>query len=158
MRKVGLVLAGVVLGVVLAPCLAPSGRAFPAAEPRMVGTWSPDGYHAAARSTAWKLGDGLPRLNAVAEPAYLTTEPDQSALALAFTAQKGGAFTGTVTTTDGDTVPVVGAFRSDGRRFVYSTPFGSGSGEVDGDTMEWCSTDVMPNSAGATCTMYRKGW
>lgn len=121
----------------------------------MLGVWIPDSYHAAARKGVF--GFGLPKASeAMAQPAALTTDPDMSAWKLAFTSQKGGAFTGTATSPDGETTPVVGAFRSDGKRIVYSTPLGSGSGEVDGGSLEWCFTHSVATYSSAECTIYHR--
>lgn len=157
MRKIGYVMFGALLGAGAALSVSPGLRAFPAAEPSMLGTWTADSYHASARHGLFGLAEPKSTaFGAVAQPASLTTEPNMSAWALSFTSQKGGAFTGKATSPTGESVPVVGAFRSDGKRIVYSTPFGSGSGEVDGGSLEWCFTNSAATFASAECTVYRR--
>lgn len=157
MRKIGFILCGALLGAGAALSVSPGLRAFPAAEPSMLGIWTPDSYHAAARHGLFGLTEPKPmNVGTMPQQASLTTEPNMSAWALSFTSQKGGAFTGTATSPAGESVPVVGAFRSDGKRIVYSTPFGSGSGEVDGGNLEWCFTNSVATFASAECTIYHR--
>lgn len=51
---------------------------------------------------------------------------------------------------------MVGAFRQDGKRFVFSVANGSGSGELNGDEMELCFNDTIPNYIAAACTVYKR--
>ena len=48
------------------------------------------------------------------------------------------------------------AFRLDGKRFVISTTSGAGTGEIDGDQLEVCWTDNIPNLIAAGCTVYQR--
>lgn len=102
MRKIGLILVGALLGAAVALSVSPGLRAFPAAEPSMLGVWTADSYHAAARNGLFGFADPKPMVfGSMTQQASLTTEPNMSAWALAFTSQKGGAFTGTATSPTG---------------------------------------------------------
>ena len=71
-------------------------------------------------------------------------------------AQDGGSFSGTATGPKGKTETIVGAFRQDGKRFVFSTGNGNGSGEVSGDDLEFCWTDNIPSYIAAGCPTYKR--
>ena len=135
-----LVLAGV-FAVAALPALA--------AEPfNITGSWIPT-YRAAAWVGTHPGG------------AYSSTKPTLSndvatAWSYTFDQQQGGAFSGYVVGPTGSKEAVVGAFHQDGRRFVLSTDFGSAAGEVDGDGIELCWTDNVPNFNEAGCQTYKR--
>jgi hypothetical protein len=56
--------------------------------------------------------------------------------------QDGESFSGTVINLKGKTERIVGAFRRDGRTFVYSSAKTAGMGKVQGNEMEMCRTDA----------------
>jgi len=75
---------------------------------------------------------------------------------LTFDAQDGGAFAGTGLSPSGKSGVIVGAFRLDGKQFVLSTSRGSATGEVNGDQLELCWTDNIPNLIAAGCTVFKR--
>jgi hypothetical protein len=56
--------------------------------------------------------------------------------------QDGEPFSGTVVDLKGKTERIVGAFRRDGRTFIYSSAKTAGMGKVQGNEMEICRTDA----------------
>lgn len=56
--------------------------------------------------------------------------------------QDGELFSGTVVDLKGKTERIVGAFRRDGRTFIYSSAKTAGMGKVQGNEMEICRTDA----------------
>jgi hypothetical protein len=56
--------------------------------------------------------------------------------------QDGESFSGTVVDLKGKTERIVGAFRRDGRTFIYSSAKTAGMGKVQGNEMEICRTDA----------------
>jgi len=121
-----------------------------AAEPfNILGTWIPVS-HAAARIGTTPSG------------AYGTyTKPSlvrDKGLGWNYTFDKqdGAAFSGISHGPKGKPEMTVGVFRMDGRRFVLSTDSGNASGEVNGDEIEICWTDNVPNYIAASCTTYER--
>ena len=121
-----------------------------AAEPfNILGTWVPVS-HAASRIGTTPSG------------AYDTaTKPSlvrDKALGWSYTfdEQDGAAFSGISNGPKGKPEMTVGVFRMDGRRFVLSTDSGNASGEVNGDEIEICWTDNVPNYIAASCTTYKR--
>lgn len=73
------------------------------------------------------------------------------------TKQDGGTFAGERLTTDGKTEVFVGAFQSDGRRFITASGAdNSGFGVVEGDLMESCFVNVNADQHNVGCTIYRR--
>jgi hypothetical protein len=70
--------------------------------------------------------------------------------------QKGNSFSGSGTGPKGKIEQVVGAFRHDGKRFVFSVANGSGSGELNGDELEFCFNDNIPNYIAASRTTFKR--
>jgi hypothetical protein len=56
--------------------------------------------------------------------------------------QDGESFSGKVVDLKGKTERIVGAFRRDGRTFIYSSAKTAGMGKVQGNEMEICRTDA----------------
>lgn len=69
-------------------------------------------------------------------------------------AQESGSFSGTTTGYTSKSQPIVGAFQSDGKRFVFSTNSDSGSGEATSDELQYCWTNPHPIIAG--CATFKK--
>jgi hypothetical protein len=71
--------------------------------------------------------------------------------------QDGAAFSGTSHGPKGTKHVVVGVFRMDGNRFVFSTDSGSGTGEVvDQNHVELCFTDTIDNFVAASCSTLQR--
>jgi hypothetical protein len=69
-------------------------------------------------------------------------------------AQESGSFSGTTTGYTSKSQTIVGAFQSDGKRFVFSTDTDSGSGEATADELQYCWTNPHPVAAG--CATFKK--
>ena len=69
-------------------------------------------------------------------------------------AQESGSFSGTTTGYTSKSQTIVGAFQSDGKRFVFSTDTDSGSGEATSDELQYCWTNPHPVAAG--CATFKK--
>src|SRR5262249_57863624 len=95
--------------------------------------------------------DALP---ASTKPVF-TTDPAKG-WSYTFDAQDGAAFSGMSKGPSGKSRYVVGVFRLDGKSFVMSTTNGSAAGEVEGDRIEMCWTDNIPDFIGAGCTIYKR--
>jgi len=124
-----------------------SSTAFAADPANIVGTWVPTALSAATVGTAAAI-------SATDKPA--TSHDARGAWGLTVDTQDGGAFVGTVTGPSGKPKPLVGAFRLDGKRFVISTTNGGGTGEIDGDQLEVCWSDNIPNLIAANCALYKR--
>jgi hypothetical protein len=68
--------------------------------------------------------------------------------------QQNGSFSGTLTGSIPKSQPIVGAFQSDGKRFVFSTARDSGSGEATSDELQYCWTQARPIIAG--CATFKR--
>jgi hypothetical protein len=74
-----------------------------------------------------------------------------------FDKQDGAAFSGTVSGPKGTKHVAIGVFRMDGKRFVFSTDAGAGTGEVvDENQIQLCFTDAIENFAAASCTTLQR--
>jgi hypothetical protein len=124
-----------------------SSTAFAADPAHITRTWVPTAFSGASIGTP-------DAISATDKPD--TVHDAGKAWTLTVDAQDGGAFAGTSTGPDGKSGPIVGAFRLDGKRFVMSTTRGGASGEVDGDQLEVCWTDNIPNLIAAGCTVYKR--
>jgi opacity protein-like surface antigen len=127
--------------------VALSAGAIAADAPNIVGTWTPTGRSAA------RVGNTAHYPSAV-KPSL--TKGTDDAFKWRIDAQDGGSFSGTATGPKGKNETIVGAFRQDGKRFVFSTGNGNGSGEVSGDDLEFCWTDNIPSYIAAGCTTYKR--
>ena len=71
--------------------------------------------------------------------------------------QDGAAFSGTANGPNGKKHVIVGVFRMDGTRFVFSSDTGSGTGEVvDQNHIEVCFTDTIPDFITASCSTLQR--
>ncbi|MBV8433922.1 MAG: PD40 domain-containing protein, partial [Candidatus Eremiobacteraeota bacterium] len=61
---------------------------------------------------------------------------------------------GTLTGSTPKSQTIVGAFHPDGKRFVFSSEHDSGSGEANGDELQYCWTNASPVAAG--CASFKK--
>ena len=75
-----------------------------------------------------------------------------------FDQQDGAAFSGTsIGGPKGTKHVAVGVFRMDGKRFVFSTDSGAGTGEiVDANQIQLCFTDNLDNFVAAACTTLQR--
>ena len=64
-------------------------------------------------------------------------------------AQESGSFSGTTTGYTSKSQTIVGAFQSDGKRFVFSTDTDSGSGEATADELQYCWTNPTQSQRAA---------
>ena len=71
-------------------------------------------------------------------------------------AQDGNSFSGTLTGPTGTPQTIVGAFRQDGKHFVFSTDTDSGAGEASSDEMEYCWTASSQRFVGAGCATFKR--
>jgi hypothetical protein len=69
-------------------------------------------------------------------------------------AQEAGSFSGTTSGYTSKSQPIVGAFQSDGKRFVFTTASDAGSGEATADELQYCWTNPRPMIAG--CATFKK--
>lgn len=122
-----------------------NGVAYPAAAPAdVLGTWEPVSINRALSGPGLTAGDA--KLNVPTRIKYSK-----------ITRQEGGTFAGERYINDGKTEAFVGAFESDGRRFITASDAGSsGFGIVDGDLMESCFINISPGQHGVGCTIYRR--
>ncbi len=115
--------------------------------PNIVGTWTPTAHSAA------RVGKNAHYQSAV-KPSL--AKGADKAFTWKIDSQDSNSFSGTATGPKGKTEMIVGAFRQDGKRFVFSTGNGNGSGEVSGDDLEFCWTDNIPSYIAAACTTYKR--
>ena len=115
--------------------------------PNLVGSWTRTAHSSA------QVGQsaGYP---ASSKPS-LTNSPDQD-WKMTIDAQDGNSFAGTLTGPKGKPQTVVGAFRQDGKRFVFSTDSDSGWGEASSDEVEYCWTASSPSFIGAGCSIFKR--
>jgi hypothetical protein len=74
-----------------------------------------------------------------------------------FDQQDGAAFSGTVSGPKGTKHVTVGVFRMDGKRFVFSTDAGAGTGKVVAENeIQLCFTDAVDNFVAASCTTLQR--
>lgn len=109
--------------------------------PRVVGSWTSNGDMAAAR-----MGKGP-----FFDPSKLTLYRDEKVISYRIEMQDGRAFAGVVIGSGGKEAPFAGVFQMDGKRFIFSDSFGSGSGTVDGTRIELCWADNLPDYVSAAC-------
>lgn len=115
--------------------------------PNIVGTWTPTAHASARIGTHSQYGStAKPSLTSATDAAFKWT----------IDTQQGNSFSGSATGPKGKVEELVGAFRQDGKRFVFSVANGSGSGELNGDEMELCFSDTIPNYMSAACTVYKR--
>jgi hypothetical protein len=115
--------------------------------PNIVGTWMPITYASARIGTHSQYGStSKPSLNNSTDAAFK----------LKIDVQNGNSFSGSATGPKGKIEQMVGAFRQDGKRFVFSVANGSASGELNGDELEFCFNDNIPNYVAAACTTYKR--
>jgi hypothetical protein len=127
--------------------IAFSVSAVAADAPNMIGTWSPT-EHSSVR-----IGSS-PNYSAASKP--LMTNGFGFGWVLKIEQQDGRSFAGTAIGPKGKPGKFVGVFHRDGKRFVYSTDKGVGTGEVDGDEMEFCWNDSIPALVAAACTVEKR--
>jgi hypothetical protein len=87
------------------------------------------------------------------KPLFINRDSDQ-VWKLNIEAQEKGAFSGTLTGSIPKSQTIVGAFQADGKQFVFSTAAESGSGEVNGDEMQYCWTNQRAVLAG--CSIFKR--
>jgi len=121
--------------------------ALAAEPPKILGHWVPVQFVSATLGTS----DALP---ASTKPVF-TTDPAKG-WSYDFDSQDGAAFSGKSKGPSGKSRYVVGAFRQDGKSFVMSTTNGNAAGEMEGDRIELCWTDNIPDFIGASCTVYKR--
>jgi len=138
MRSVAI--AGAVL-IASSILIGSSVGAFAADAPSLVGTWT-------RTAVTMALVKGR-----TAKPLFIHGA-DKEVWKLKIDAQESGSFSGTVTGSIPKSQAIVGAFQSDGKRFVFTTENDSGSGEVTGDEMQYCWTNPRPVAAG--CATFKK--
>jgi len=74
-----------------------------------------------------------------------------------FDQQDGAAFSGTVSGPKSTKHVAIGVFRMDGKRFVFSTDAGAGTGEVmSQNEIQLCFTDAIDNFMAASCTTLQR--
>ena len=73
-------------------------------------------------------------------PATSGQSAELASLTVKVLRQDGESFSGTVVDLKGKTERIVGAFRRDGRTFIYSSAKTAGMGKVQGNEMEICRT------------------
>jgi hypothetical protein len=102
---------------------------------------------------SWTRTDVTMVLSKGSKPLFVNHDSDQ-VWKLKIDAQEKGSFSGTLTGSIPKSQAIVGAFQSDGKRFVFSTAAESGSGEVNGDEMQYCWTNQRAVLAG--CSVFKK--
>lgn len=107
--------------------------------PRVVGNWTSNGDMAAAR-----MGKGP-----FFDPTKLTLYKGEKVISYRIEVQDGRAFAGMVIGTGGKEAPFAGVFQMDGKNFIFSDSFGSGT--VDGTRIELCWADSLPDYVSAAC-------
>jgi hypothetical protein len=113
----------------------------------ILGSWTPVAAAAARVGTA----------DAYDAPKLVIEKASPEPWSYAFDQQDGAAFSGTVTGPKGKKHVTVGVFRMDGKRFVFSTDSGAGTGEVlDANRIELCFTDNLDNFVAASCTTLQR--
>ena len=115
--------------------------------PSLIGNWTRTAYSSA------QVGEstGYP---ASSKPT-LTHGTDQD-WEIKIEAQDGNSFSGKLTGPTGNPQTIVGAFRQDGKHFVFSTNTDSGAGEASGDEMEYCWTASSQRFVGAGCATFKR--
>ena len=136
------------LHMVAVSLLLSTSAGFAADIPNMVGTWKPTGDLAAAFAGAYPVSE-----KKLASPIF---DAKGNQWTLRIDVQDGRAFAGVSIGPDGKEFTLAGVLRADLKRFVYSNDRGIASGEVMGDTIEVCWTDVIEKVAGASCGTYKK--
>ena len=115
--------------------------------PSLIGNWTRTAYSSA------QVGEstGYP---ASSKPT-LTHGTDQD-WEIKIEAQDGNSFSGKLTGPTGKPQTIVGAFRQDGKRFVFSTDTDSGAGEASSNEMEYCWTASSQRFVGAGCATFKR--
>ena len=116
---------------------------FAATPINIVGTWKP----VSANISKSDLSKNPPSLEFKNKSALVKFTIDK---------QDEGSFTGTRHYRDGRTESFVGAFKSDGKNFIYSDKTHIGFGETDGMELENCYADIVSTVNIAGCTKYVK--
>jgi len=142
MRKAGLV-AAVVFGL--------SVPAYAADAPDIVGVWTPID-HSGSDFTVVPMD----QMSKPIEAPELNKRPGNEGWSLRIDAQDGRAIAGAVISKGGKEQVLIGTFRKDGRRIVFATDFNTGSGEIDGNSMEVCWVDQIPNYISTSCSTYAR--
>lgn len=115
----------------------------PVAPPSIVGTWEVVSINRALNGHGLTPADA--KLNAPSRVKFSV-----------ISRQEGGTFAGERHMADGTTEPYVGAFQTDGKRFISTSATNSGFGMVDGDVMESCFFNISPEQHGVGCSIYRR--
>ncbi len=134
--------------VVLSLLLA-SSTAFAADMPNMVGTWKPVGGNQATALF-------LPSHDLKAKFQKPIVSSKELGWTFRIDSQDGPVFAGVALGPEGREKPIAGAFRPDGKHFVYATDNGSGDGEITGDTFNVCWTVSSEGFVAASCASYGK--
>lgn len=113
----------------------------------ILGSWTPVVAAAARVGTT----------DAYSAPTLVLEKAPAEPWSYVFDQQDGAAFSGTVTGPKGTKHVTVGVFRMDGRRFVFSTDAGAGTGEVvDAGRIQLCFTDAVDKFTAASCTTLQR--
>jgi hypothetical protein len=132
---------------VIAVLVAWTGGTALAATPNLVGSWT------RTAESAGLVGEsaGYP---ASSKPTLINSSDHDWKMQIV--AQDGNSFSGTLTGPVGKPQSIVGAFRQDGKRFVFATESDSGAGEATADEMEYCWTASSPRFVGAGCSTFKR--
>jgi hypothetical protein len=114
----------------------------------ILGSWTPVAAAAARVGTS----------DAYDAPTLVLEKASPQPWSIVFDQQDGAAFSGMATGGPKTTKHVtVGVFRMDGKRFVFSSDTGAGTGEVvDQNQIQLCFTDNLDNFVAASCTTLQR--
>ncbi|MDE1566652.1 hypothetical protein [Aquabacter sediminis] len=136
-------------GVVAAVCLVAPAQA--ADVPNLVGRWT-----ALETSGSSVVVTPMDQMSKPADPSVLASRPSGESWDVRIDAQDGRALAGALISKGGKEQTLLGTLRLDGKRLVIATDFSAGSGELEGDTMELCWVDLIPNYIATSCTVYKR--
>lgn len=143
MRMLGAALAACVIGAVL-PAQA-------ADAPNLVGQWT-----ALETSGSSVVVTPMDQMSKPADASVMASRPSGESWDVRIDAQDGRALAGVLISRGGKEQALLGTLRLDGKRLVIATDFSAGSGELEGDTMELCWVDLIPNYIATSCTVYKR--
>lgn len=138
-------------GVLAAALLVAAVPAHAADVPNLVGQWT-----AVETSGSSVIVTPMDQMSRPADPSVLASRPSGESWDVRIDAQDGRAMAGALISKGGKEQALLGTLRLDGKRLVIATDFSAGSGELNGDTMELCWVDLIPNYIATSCTLYKR--
>ncbi len=142
---------GILAGLLAAVNLVAVAPAVAAEAPNLVGRWV-----AMETSGSSVVVTPMDQMSKPVEPSALASRPSGESWDVRIDAQDGRAMAGALISKGGKEQTLLGTLRLDGKRLVIATDFSAGSGELNGDSMELCWVDLIPNYIATSCTVYKR--